>query len=105
MKKWEADKKAAQEKVDYWNKVAEANEMQEADLENVEKGEKAVEPVGETDSSTLSQTSDQVVDNAPGNGSAEENEVVGPFGRIYRQFKGRQKRLYCSCLARKRVRL
>ena len=37
--------------------------MQEADLETAEKGEKgqkAVEPVGETDSSTLSQTSDQV---------------------------------------------
>ena len=36
------------------------NEMQEADLENAEKDQKAVEPVEKTDSSTLSQTSDQV---------------------------------------------
>lgn len=58
------------------------NEMQEADLENVEKGQKgqkAVEPVEETDSSTLSQTSDQVGDqvaeggNAPGQSGVVDN--------------------------------
>lgn len=53
MKKWEADKKAAQEKVDYWNKVAEANEMQEADLtedvktEDVNQSENNLEMVAE----------------------------------------------------------
>lgn len=50
------------------------------------------EPVGETDNSTVSQTSDQVAEgNAPGNGSVLLSDEVGPFGRIYRQFKGKAK--------------
>ena len=42
--------------------------------ENTQKsGENAVEPVEENNESTISQTSDQVVDNAPGNGGVVDN--------------------------------
>ncbi len=113
MKKWEADTKAAQEKVDYWNKVAEANEgaasseaapaVEAPVAEKGEKGQKAVESVGENNESTISQTSDNVAEggNAPGQSGASVNEEVGPFGRIYRQFKGKAKEAIQFLLGKK----
>ena len=66
------------------------NEMQEADLTEDVKTE-------DVNESTISQISDQVGEqvveggNAPGQSGVPVNEEVGPFGRIYRQFKGKAK--------------
>ena len=62
------------------------------------------EPVGEAgnlSSSEIPNSSTTEGGKAPGNSGVEENEEVGPFGRIYRQFKGKAKEAIQFLLGKK----
>ena len=90
-----------------WQEIAavKANRAENANVEQTAPVESA--PVEEeTDESTISPTSDQVGDQVTEGGIPDQsgvpvNEEVGPFGRIYRQFKGKAKEAIQFLLGKK----